>query len=183
MNSLRDRLNPPPKHDPETIFERYVFDDPERELSYVSPLLLLKGTCGVAVFVDGRPKCEGQTVVALWHGTPGIDQRIHHLDQPSRLVSAELAGFFALRLEERAGILAPDASDPIALTHTEGRGVRDHAHALMYLSPDRGDGARLYQPEWLGHEAPERALDVMRLTSSEINFLDRHLGHLVARLS
>lgn len=182
MSNPHERLLPPPNRAPETIFERYVFADPNGGLSYVSRPFLLNGTCGVALFADGRPKCEGQTVVALWHGTPGIEQRMHHLDQSSRLVIAELTRFVALRLEKQASNLAPNAPDPIALTHTEGRGVRDHAHALAYLSPDRGDGVRLYEPEWLGSEALAMTVDVMRLSVREINVLDRHLGHLAARL-
>lgn len=188
MNSPRNRLLPMPErgpNSPRTIFEEYFFGKPDKELIYVSPPLFDdgEGESAIAIFADSMPKFPGQFVVAPLRGTPGRDQRVKDLDTIARILITETGAFAASRLEGFAGKIAPAAPDPIAVIHMEGRGVRDHAHVVTFLSSRRGDGIGLYLPEQLGPEEVARVADIIRLKPAEVKKLDKHLGHIATRLS
>ena len=117
------------------------------------------------------PKLPFHVVVAPHKGKPGEDVRFSDLPRNTRLMLHEVADTVEAKM---SGLITPEQR---IITHTEGFGVRDHAHIVLGAA-EKGEGINLYTGESLGALALHQTIEAMTFSSQEAAALELRLDRL-----
>jgi len=117
---------------------------------------------------DRYAKFPYQVVVAPKDGSFGETVRFSDLSRYTRRTLHEVAD----AVEEKIAAQCGDTQRVI--THTEGFGVPDHAHIVLFAA-ERKQGEALYTGDSLGQLAVQNTLDVITFTPDEFQDLEKRL--------
>jgi diadenosine tetraphosphate (Ap4A) HIT family hydrolase len=125
----------------------------------------------VSALVDPFRKLPGTIVVIPKEGTPGREQHLAHLPSTRLMQVALVCQAFGQKIVEQTGLRS--------IEHTEGYGVPDHAHTVIFAA-ERGEGRALYEkvdlpePEILNTELDD-TLERLAIVGVEAVLLRRKL--------
>ncbi|MGF7228760.1 MAG: hypothetical protein ACQR33_02125 [Candidatus Saccharibacteria bacterium] len=126
---------------------------------------------GVMAVADAFAKFPYQVVVAPKDGSAGEAVRFSDLSRHTKRTLHEVAD----AVEEKIAAQCGDTERVI--THTEGFGVPDHAHIVLFAA-ERKQGEALYTGSPLGQLAVQNTLDVITFTPIEHRLLEARLEEI-----
>ena len=146
-----------------TVFER-IWDQPDGHI-------FKSAQFGVMAVADAFAKFPYQVVVAPKNGSAGEAVRFSDLPRYTKRTLHEVAD----AVEEKIAAQCGDAERVI--THTEGFGVPDHAHIVLF-GAERRQGEALYTGSPLGQVAVQHTLEVITFTPIEHQLLEARLEEI-----
>ena len=162
---------------PQTVFEKawqqddnglYLFRSEKHEVMALAALY---------------PKLPLQVVVALSEGKVGTDVHFGELPRRMKRILHETADAveekMLMLLEEGQRVVAEivPPSTVSTTTHTEGFGVPDHAHIVLFAA-ERNEGERQYNGAALGEDVVRRTVQLLRFNDEETSQLNQRLAHI-----
>ena len=138
----------------ETVFEQ-ALRDPSL------PKLFESDWHKVAAFADPYPRLPYQSVIVPYRPF-GDKERVLGDMQPLEALAVAAVGYALQKKLQR--ICTPGQ---LALIHTEGYGVPEHGHTLVYQSYERKSGKELYEGPVLPAESVEQTLADLAFTPAE----------------
>lgn len=160
---MQQRLSGPAESRGSTIFEP-IWDQPD------GPLFKSERH-GVMVFADAFPRLPLQVVVATQYGTPGHEVHFSQLPRITRRRMHEVAD----AVEEK--IFAECEPGQRVITHTEGFGVPDHPHIVLFAG-ERKQGESLYSGPVLGEMAVRHTLEAISFSTIDRMELEGRLSRV-----
>jgi hypothetical protein len=152
-----------PRQAPQTVFEQ-IWDKPDGHI-------FKSAEFGVMAVADAFAKFPYQVVVAPKDGSAGKAVRFSDLSRHTKRTLHEVAD----AIEEKIAAQCGDTERVI--THTEGFGVPDHAHIVLFAA-ERKQGEALYAGSPLGQLAVQNTLDVITFTPIEHRLLEARLEEI-----
>jgi hypothetical protein len=126
---------------------------------------------GVMAVADPFAKFHLHVVVAPREGDPGKDVRFSKLPLLTKRLLHEVADAVEEKIERH---IEPEQR---VITHTEGYGIPDHAHIVLFAAK-RGEGKDLWVPRSAGELAIEHTLNAISFNPNEAEMLDQRLAQV-----